>query len=181
MPIENPNQIVYIALGTNLGDRQANLEEAIVRLQPIVQVIACSPVYETPPWGYIEQPDFLNQVVQGETSLEPMDLLDLLKRIEMEMGRVKTIQNGPRLIDLDLLFYGDLILETERLTLPHPRMVGRGFVLLPLADLAPNLVHPLLGLRIRELLDEADCSGIARYADGSCQTADLLSNHPGKE
>jgi 2-amino-4-hydroxy-6-hydroxymethyldihydropteridine diphosphokinase len=172
MTEENLKQTVYIALGTNMGDRQANLEEAIVRMQPAVKVLACSPVYETPPWGYAEQPDFLNQVIRGETSLQPMDLLDLLKRIEVEMGRVKIIHNGPRLIDLDLLFYGDVILESERLTIPHPRMLGRGFVLLPLADLAPDLIHPLLGISIRELLKDADCSGITRFADGSCQNTD---------
>ena len=160
---------VYIALGTNLGDRLANLEEAIAHLQPAVHVLACSAVYATPPWGYTDQPEFLNQVIQGETVLVPTALLGLLKQIEADMGRVKTIQNGPRLIDLDLLFYDDLIMESERLTLPHPRMVGRAFVLMPLADLAPGLVHPLSGKSIREMQAETDCSGITRVADGSCQ------------
>lgn len=168
MPEKPREQTVYIALGTNLGDRQANLSQAIVHLQPQVQILACSAIYDTPPWGFTDQPHFLNQVIQGETRLAPLELLNSLKGIETEMGRVKTIQNGPRVIDLDLLFYGDLIMDSERLILPHPRMAGRGFVLLPLADLAPELVHPRSGLRIREMLSEADCSGITQFAASDC-------------
>jgi 2-amino-4-hydroxy-6-hydroxymethyldihydropteridine diphosphokinase len=159
--------MVLIALGTNLGDRPANLLEAVTRLQPAVQVLARSPIYETPPWGYADQPYFLNQVIQGETLLEPVALLDLLKKIEAEMGRVKSIQNGPRVIDLDMLFYDDLVMDTERLTLPHPRMAGRGFVLMPLADLVPELVHPISGLTIRAMLAESDCSGITLFSENS--------------
>jgi 2-amino-4-hydroxy-6-hydroxymethyldihydropteridine diphosphokinase len=155
---------VLIALGTNLGDRSANLMDAIERMRPAVRILARSPIYETPPWGYADQPYFLNQVIQGETMLEPVELLDLLKKIEAEMGRVKLIQNGPRVIDLDILFYDDRIIESERLTLPHPRMAGRGFVLMPLADLVPELVHPISGLTIRAMLAEADCSGITLFS-----------------
>jgi 2-amino-4-hydroxy-6-hydroxymethyldihydropteridine diphosphokinase len=161
------NEVVLIALGTNLDDRPANLLEAISRLKPSMRILACSPVYETPPWGYTDQPHFLNQVVQVETTLEPFELLDLLKTIETEMGRVKLIHNGPRVIDLDILFYDDLVMETDRLTLPHPRMAGRGFVLLPLSDLVPELIHPISGLTIQAMLAEADCSGITLFSGSS--------------
>jgi 2-amino-4-hydroxy-6-hydroxymethyldihydropteridine diphosphokinase len=157
--------VVYIALGSNLGDRRTNLQAAAQALQPSVRLLEYSPVYETPPWGYLDQPAFLNQVVKGETELSPGELLDLLKRLEVEMGRQKTVLNGPRLIDLDILFYDDLIVDTPQLTIPHPRMRGRGFVLAPLADLAPDLRHPRLGMTVGELLDEADRSGIVRYPE----------------
>ena len=155
--------VVYIALGSNLGDRLGNLQASVQALQPSVRILDCSPVYETPPWGYLDQPAFLNQVVKGETDLSPRELLDLLKRVETAMGRQKTIQNGPRLIDLDFLFYDNLVLDTPQLTIPHPRMAGRGFVLVPLADLAPDLRHPTLGVTMREMLNHADQSGITPY------------------
>jgi 2-amino-4-hydroxy-6-hydroxymethyldihydropteridine diphosphokinase len=159
------SSVVYIALGSNLEDRQANLQMAIQALQPSVRVLECSPVYQTPPWGYLDQPAFLNQVVKGETELSPRELLDLLKRIEVEMGRQKTVINGPRLIDLDILFYDDLTVDSPQLTIPHPRLAGRGFVLVPLADLAPELRYPALGVTVSELLNEADRSGIVLYAE----------------
>ncbi len=161
------SKMVFIALGTNIGERSANLLEASARMQPAVRLLARSPIYETPPWGYLDQPNFLNQVIQGETSLSPQELLGHLKKIETEMGRLKLIQNGPRLIDLDILFYDDLVLESDHLVLPHPRMAGRGFVLMPLADLVPELVHPVSGKTIRTMLAEADCSGITLYSGSS--------------
>jgi 2-amino-4-hydroxy-6-hydroxymethyldihydropteridine diphosphokinase len=154
---------VFIALGTNLGDRPANLETALQALEPKVQIVARSPVYQTPPWGYQDQPDFLNQVVEGRTDLSPQELLVFLKQVESSMGRVKTVQDGPRIIDLDILFYDNRVLETPNLTIPHPRMEGRGFVLVPLADLAPDLLHPVFGLSVREMLSEADRSGIQLF------------------
>ena len=163
--------VVYIALGSNLGDRLGNLQAGIQALQPSVRILDCSPVYETPPWGYLDQPAFLNQVVKGETDLSPRELLDLLKRVEAEMGRRMTMLNGPRLIDLDILFYDNLVLDTPQLSIPHPRMEGRGFVLAPLADLAPDLRHPTLGVTVREMLNNADRSGITPYPSTSsgCQ------------
>ncbi|MFC1878834.1 2-amino-4-hydroxy-6-hydroxymethyldihydropteridine diphosphokinase [Chloroflexota bacterium] len=155
--------IAYLALGTNLGDRLANLQAAMDAFAPEIRVAATSPVYETPPWGYLDQAAFLNQVVQVETGLSPEALLAVLKRLEEELGRQASIRYGPRLIDLDILFYDDLVLETAVLTIPHPRMRGRAFVFVPLADLVPDLIHPKLGLTVRQLCQETDREGINLY------------------
>jgi 2-amino-4-hydroxy-6-hydroxymethyldihydropteridine diphosphokinase len=160
---------VYIALGSNLGDRLANIKEAIGALSPLVLPEVCSPVFETPPWGYAEQPRFLNQVICAETNLEPAELLDHLKQIESRIGRTDTFRYGPRVIDLDILFYDDLVLEEAHLEIPHPRLPGRAFVLVPLAEIAPDFRHPVLGTTIRELLGEADPQEIAWYAPGGCE------------
>lgn len=151
---------VYIALGTNLGERLDNLRAAIKALAPDATVLTRSHVYETPPWGYENQPAFLNMVVKAETGLEPETLLKYLKQLEAELGREKSIRWGPRLIDLDILFYDDLVIDTPPLVIPHPRLHERAFVLVPLADVAAEVVHPVLGDFIWELLLKADMSGI---------------------
>ena len=156
---------VYIALGTNIGDRAENMQQALKELESIMQIEERSPIYETPPWGLVDQPDFLNQVVRGETELSPVELIKALKGIESEMGRVPTIRYGPRLIDLDLLFYNDLVFEAEKLSIPHPRMRGRAFVLVPLADLAPEFIHSVYGETVIELLAEVDPAGIHVYSN----------------
>jgi 2-amino-4-hydroxy-6-hydroxymethyldihydropteridine diphosphokinase len=158
-----PPETVYLALGSNLGDRRHNLEAAIAALPPAVRVLERSPLYETAPWGETDQPDFLNMVLKGETRLAPAALLARLKRIETDLGRLPTIRYGPRLIDLDILFYDSLVLSTPELTIPHPRLHERAFVLVPLADLAANLVHPVLGKPIRDLLAGIDLTGVKRY------------------
>jgi len=157
------NQTVYLALGSNLDNRLANLKQAIASLPPQMEVKAKSRVYETPPWGYTDQPMFLNQVVRAETYLEPEPLLKHIKRLEVAMGRRATFHNGPRLIDIDILFYDDLVLETPGLVIPHPHLHERGFVLLPMMDIAPDLVHPIKKKSIQEMVALCDVSGMVPY------------------
>lgn len=135
---------VYLGLGANLGDRAAMLGAARAQLSPAVEVLRCSRLYETPPWGDLDQPAFLNAVCHGRTALAPEALLAHLKQIERELGRVVTHRWGPRAIDLDILLYDDLVLATPNLTIPHALLHQRAFVLVPLHELAPALEHPLL-------------------------------------
>lgn len=144
---------IYLALGTNLGDRPANLRAALAALEPRVRIEAESRIYETPPWGFLDQPAFLNMALRAETDLSPADLLTFLKKLETDLGRAPTFRNGPRLIDIDILFYDDLVLDTPPLVIPHPRLHERDFVLVPLADIAPDFIHPLLHQSIRALLE----------------------------
>src|SRR5215207_9917881 len=155
--------IVYLALGSNLDDRLANLKQAVASLSPQMDVKAKSHIYETLPWGYEEQPKFLNQVVKVQTYLEPEPLLKHIKRLEIALGRKASFQNGPRLIDIDILFYDEIILNTPELTIPHPRLHERGFVLLPMMDIAPDLVHPLTRKSIREMVAFCNLGGITQF------------------
>ena len=135
---------IYLSLGSNLGDREANLRKAVKRLASNeVRVLHTSRIYETEPVGYKNQAWFLNQVVEAETALFPMQLLTRIGRVERDLGRVRTLRNGPRTIDIDILFYGAAVVETTRLEIPHPRLAERRFVLAPLAELAPDLRHPV--------------------------------------
>jgi 2-amino-4-hydroxy-6-hydroxymethyldihydropteridine diphosphokinase len=156
--------IVYLALGTNLGDRSANLKQAISSLTPQLDVKAKSQVYETPPWGFEDQPKFLNQVIKAKTYLDPEPLLKHLKRLEVALGRKESFANGPRLIDIDILFFDDLVLNKPSLVIPHPRLHERGFVLLPLMDIAPDLVHPVNNQSVREMSALSDVRGIEKFA-----------------
>lgn len=153
---------IYLALGTNLGDREANLQKAIESLVPKVHVVNKSSVYATPPWGYTDQPEFLNQVIEVDTLLHPLPLLHLLKSIETNMGREETFRNGPRLIDLDILFYESQVIEGEIIQIPHPRLQDRAFVLVPLAEIAPNFVHPVLNQSIYDLLAKVNPEGVRK-------------------
>jgi len=145
--------IAAIALGTNLGDRPANLHLALHHLATLGALTAISTFHDTAPVGYLDQPHFLNAAALLETTLPPEALLQSLLAIEKEMGRDRTTAppKGPRLIDLDLILYGNLTQQTETLTLPHPAMQDRTFVLTPLAEIAPNLVHPTLHRTIADL------------------------------
>ena len=154
------NHIAYLALGSNMGNRLANLKAAILNLTPQMTIRKKSSVYETPPWGFQEQDAFLNQVVKVETYLEPQPLMHHLKRLETALGRVSNFQNGPRLIDIDILFFDDVIMDTLPLVIPHPRLHERAFVLVPLAELAAELAHPVLHKSIGELLEGVDQSEI---------------------
>jgi len=138
---ENPHTI-YLALGTNLGDRSANLRSAVERLRAAVAIERLSSVYETEPAYLLDQPRFLNMTLRGHTALDPQALLAFLKQIERDMGRAAGPRYGPRVIDLDILLYDNLTLITADITIPHPRMDERPFVLVPLAEIAPNLVPP---------------------------------------
>jgi 2-amino-4-hydroxy-6-hydroxymethyldihydropteridine diphosphokinase len=138
-------KLIYLSLGSNLGDRAANLERAIAALPEIaVRVLRRSSIYETEPVDLIAQPWFLNCVVEGETSLGPRQLLEALQTIERQLGSKKLVPRGPRIIDLDVLFYSAEVIHEAGIEIPHPRMEGRKFVLVPLAEIAPELRHPVL-------------------------------------
>lgn len=154
--------ILYLALGTNLGQRAGNLRAALAALTKLVKIKRVSPVYETEPWGYTDQPAFYNQVIEAETSLSPRDLLAAIKGLEDRLGRQPSFRYGPRLIDIDVLFYDNAVVAEDDLAIPHPRMSERAFVLTPLADLAPNLLHPTLHQPVRDLLAAVDQTGIRR-------------------
>jgi 2-amino-4-hydroxy-6-hydroxymethyldihydropteridine diphosphokinase len=156
------DHIVYLALGSNLGNRLVNLNTSISNLTPQMKVKKKSPVYESPPWGFADQPAFLNQVIMVETYEEPERLLKHIKRLETALGRAPSFQNGPRLIDIDILFYDDIMLDTASLVIPHPRLHERAFVLVPLSDIAPDLVHPVLNKSVQEMLADVNINGVRK-------------------
>lgn len=143
---------VALALGTNLGDRMAQLHTALGHLRNDIHGLTHSPVYETAPWGMTEQPDFLNLAVSGQTTLSPLALLACCKAIEATTGRRPTIRYGPRVIDIDIIFYGTQVVASHTLTVPHPHLAERRFVLQPLADIAPGWQHPLSGQTVAAML-----------------------------
>lgn len=147
---------VYLSLGSNVGDRLRNLEAALEQLAALdLRIVRTSAAYETEPVEYTAQRWFLNLVAEVATELFPMQLLMRIGRVERALGRVRTIPKGPRTIDIDILLFGRTVVRTAKLEVPHPRMGERRFVLAPLADLAPELRHPVTGKTVREMLDAA--------------------------
>jgi 2-amino-4-hydroxy-6-hydroxymethyldihydropteridine diphosphokinase len=144
---------IYLGIGSNLHDREGNCEKAIALLEDNrIKVTKRSSMIETEPWGVEEQPMFINMAVESDTELPPEELLKLLKEIEIKLGRKPGVRWGPRTIDLDILFYDDMILKTDELEIPHPGIEERDFVLKPLEEIAPDMVHPILKKSIKELL-----------------------------
>jgi 2-amino-4-hydroxy-6-hydroxymethyldihydropteridine diphosphokinase len=145
--------LAYLSLGSNVGDRAANLQAAIARMSSLGEVVAVSSFYETEPVGFAAQPWFLNCAVKLDTQKTPEQLLAGILSLEQEMGRLRVLKNGPRTIDIDILLVGDSVIKTEGLSIPHPAMHERRFVLEPLAEIAPEVEHPVLKRSIRELRD----------------------------
>lgn len=149
-------QTIALALGSNIGDRKAALRAALAGLTPFVTITKQSPVYETAAAYVADQPSFLNMALVGTTLLPPLELLRALKKLETELGRAPSFRYGPRLLDIDIIFYGDQVLTSPELTLPHPKLAEREFVLRPLADIAPNWRDPIKDQSVAEML-----SGVA--------------------
>jgi 2-amino-4-hydroxy-6-hydroxymethyldihydropteridine diphosphokinase len=155
----------YLSLGSNVGDREANLRAALERLEaPDLHVKRVSPLYETEPVEYTDQRWFLNLAAEVETDLFPMQLLARIGKIERALGRVRTVPKGPRTIDIDILLYGRAMVNSKTLEIPHPRIAERRFVLVPLADLAPDLRHPVTHKSVRQMLDAAPQQAVRRVS-----------------
>lgn len=152
--------VVFLGLGSNLGRREETLNRALHLLEPHLSDMRVSSLYETEPVGFLDQPRFLNAVCTGTTELYPAALLRVVLGVEASLGRERKERWGPRVIDIDILLYSDMVLKTEELTIPHPRLVERAFVLVPLVELAPEYLHPALGTSMTSLL--AALSGVER-------------------
>ena len=157
---------VYLSTGSNLDNRSKNLNLAIEILDQHdnIQVLRSSSIYETDPWGYEDQPMFLNQILEIDTDLRPPVLLKLLKQVEKDVGRRPTFKYGPRIMDIDIIFYGDEVCESENLNIPHPQLEQRAFVLVPLAELIGEFIHPVLRKKINRLLQEIDISSVRQFS-----------------
>lgn len=158
--------VVYLGLGTNLGDRETNLARAVELLARWVEIDLVSSIYETDPVGYYDQGPFLNIVCKVSTELSPYKMLSVAKDIEASMGRVAGFRNAPRPIDIDILLYDEVVINTPLLIVPHPRLLQRAFVLVPLAELAPGLQHPITRGRIGDVVCSVDLGGVRKWMEG---------------
>jgi 2-amino-4-hydroxy-6-hydroxymethyldihydropteridine diphosphokinase len=165
MSLTGKKHLVYLSLGSNLGDRLDHLQKAIESLEDFGHVKKISSVYETDPWGYEDQPAFYNQVAMIETELEPLELLHDIKQVELKMGRTPTFRYGPRVIDIDILLFDDIVFTKPELTIPHPEMKNRAFVLVPLLEIAPLLSIPGEKASIKNLLDRIGMTGIRKIQE----------------
>ncbi|MEN2985071.1 MAG: 2-amino-4-hydroxy-6-hydroxymethyldihydropteridine diphosphokinase [Thermodesulfovibrionaceae bacterium] len=146
---------VFLSIGSNIGDKEKNCYLAVEKLREKGLIInKISPLYITEPWGYKKQPDFANIVIEVFTTFQPLELLYLVKSIEKQMGRKDTFKYGPRIIDIDIIFFDDIVYESPELKIPHPKMQERYFVLRPLCDIDPEFVHPLIKKTVKELLEK---------------------------
>jgi 2-amino-4-hydroxy-6-hydroxymethyldihydropteridine diphosphokinase len=160
-------KLIYLSLGSNLGERAANLERAADALGGAgVRVLRRSSLYETEPVDFLAQPWFLNCVIEAETTVEPLPLLQALQGIEHTMGSRKLVPRGPRIVDLDILFYGDAVIRERGIEIPHPRLSERRFVLVPLAELAPQFMHPVLKVSVRKMLETTQDRSAVRVWNG---------------
>ena len=158
---------VYLGIGSNLGDKKENIRKAIGLLEEQMEVPARSSIYETEPVGKIKQDMFLNCVVEARTDIPPIELFDLLKLMERKLGRIKEVKWGPRIIDLDILIYGNESIKKKSLTVPHREMHGRRFVLIPLQEIAPDFIHPALKKKIPEMLKDVPESMVKKIEEPS--------------
>ncbi|MGB2695350.1 MAG: 2-amino-4-hydroxy-6-hydroxymethyldihydropteridine diphosphokinase [Dehalococcoidia bacterium] len=163
--------VVYLGLGSNLGDRERNLIVGLRRLAPLVRIDAVSSLYETDPVGPQDQPSFLNAACQGVTGLRPQALLRHLQEVERDLGRRRGERWGPRTLDLDLLLYGEAIIDEPGLRVPHPALPERAFVLVPLAEIASDVRHPQIDRTIGELKAAVDASGVRKRAEPGWETS----------
>ncbi len=160
---------VYLLLGANLGDRSVQMKKAFYEIEKqIGKITRYSTIYETAAWGKEEEPSYLNQAVQVETDLSPLTILHITNEIENKLGRVRYIKWGSRIIDIDILFYDNILIESEQLKIPHPLLHHRKFVLIPLSEIAPNFIHPVFNKTVSELLrDVEDDLSVESFLKGS--------------
>ena len=158
--------LAYLSIGSNLGFRYRNINGAILELEKFASIKAVSSIYRTDPLGFLAQPYFLNLVCSIETDMDPSTLLACIKTVESYIGRVPMFKNGPRVIDIDILTYGDTVINFPELQIPHPRMHKRNFVLTPLEEIEPNFLHPSLGITVSDLLERLpDLGGVVRIVE----------------